>query len=133
MKANIKITKEVDLKIVRIVLPVRYEDEQIPYDFPCRIGDVWKANIEIDTGKIVEWEQGKTGDMKLKVVDEGSYTLIDSDNNDVLSIKEGYVPNQLLPPTNGYGDYVHFIIDENGFITNWYKSPSVEQFYDGEE
>ena len=133
MKANIKITKEVDLRIVRVVLPVRYEDEQIPYDFPLRTGDTWKADIEIDTGKIIGWEKGKTGDMSLKVVDEGSYILIDSNDNEVLSITEGYVPNKLLPPTNGYGDYVKFIIDENGFITNWYKNPSVEQFYDDEE
>ena len=41
-----------------------------------------------------------------------------------------YVPNKLLPPDDGYGDYIHLTIDENGKITNWYDEPSVEEFFD---
>lgn len=132
MKAKIKIEKEIDIKNVLIELPVRYDDEDIPYDFPLRVGDDWKAVIEIDTGRIVGWPKGETGNMHIKVCDEGNYYLIDDTGATIASIEEDYVPNKLLPPVDGYGDYVHFIINEDGIITNWYKNPKISQFFNKE-
>lgn len=130
MKHTIKIEKEVYIKFINVYLPVRYEEEDIPNDFPLRIGDMWNATIEIETGKIIDWPQGQTGDMHMKVVDEGFYELLDEDDNVVVSRKGDYVPNKLLPPYDGFGDYVHFKINEQGIITNWYKKPSLLDFED---
>lgn len=126
---EIPIMKEVELKLVRVQLPVRYDDEDIPYDFPLRSGDMWNADIEINTGKIIDWPEGKTGDMHMKVCDEGTYQLIDDSGDVVLWIEQDYVPNKLIPPLDGYGDYIHFIIDGGGIITNWYKEPNVDDFF----
>ena len=126
MKVKILVPKDVDIKFVRVEVAVRYDDEQIPYDFPLRNGDMWKATIDIDDGRILDWQDGKSGRLYLKVVDEGSYYLIDDEGNEVLSIEEYYVPNKLLP--GKYGDYIDLNIDEKGFITNWYKNPSIFDF-----
>lgn len=133
MNAKIKVEKEVEIKYVKVFLPVRYEEEDIPNDFPLRDGDVWRAFIDIDTGEIQSWPNGKSGEMHMKVCDEGSYYLCDILGNDILSIERNYVPNRLIPPTDGYGDYIYFDIDSNGVIKNWYKNPSIEQFLNYED
>lgn len=53
MKTTVKIPTEIDIRYVRVHLPVRYEDEDMPYDFPFRNGDWWTAVIDIDSGKIL--------------------------------------------------------------------------------
>lgn len=126
MKALIPVTKEVDIKMVKVDVAVRYDEEDIPNDFPLRNGDMWSAIIEIDTGKILDWPQGKTGEMYMKVCDQGSYFLLDEGGNTVLSIEDDYVPNGLIP--GEYGDYIDLKIDENGVITNWKKHPSIADF-----
>lgn len=138
MKVVIKSSLEVEVKYVKVELPIRYE-EDIPKNFPLREEvpidkngyDWWKGTIEINTGKILEWPLGQVGEFYLKVVDEGSYYLLDENQKIVASIEQNYVPNQLLPPNDGYGDYVNFKIDENGIVTNWYKMPVVSEFSNG--
>ncbi len=127
MKATVMVQKEIDIKYLYISVPVRYDDEDIPYDFPLRNGDNWSATVEVDTGKITEWPKGKTGSMFMKVVDGGTYILRDESKNEVARIDEDYVPNSLIP--GEYGDYIHLEIDENGVITNWLKNPSVDDFF----
>lgn len=135
MKLSVKTTQEVPVKYVRVVVPVRYDDEDIPYDFPLREKDEssrygydrWACTIELNTGKILEWTKGKTGDMFMKVCDEGTYKLLDERMNEVASI-EDYVPNGLIPPHDGYGDYIHLVINEDGIITNWYKRLDLRAF-----
>jgi hypothetical protein len=129
MKTTVKIEQEIDIKYVKVHLPVRYNDEDMPYDFPLRDGDWWDALIDIDLGKIIDWPQGKTGSFYMKVCDEGSYYLLDANHKDIAKIEVDYVPNQLLPPRNEYGDYVNLKIDETGIITNWYSHPSFENFF----
>jgi hypothetical protein len=63
----------------------------------------------------------------MKVCDEGVYILLDADRKEITR-RTGYVPNRLLP--GDYGDYLSVDIDENGKITNWLKSPSLEEFED---
>ena len=53
----------------------------------------------------------------VKVVDQGTYTLLDSAKKILIEDKNSYVPNKLLPPTDGFGDYLEFEI-EAGFIKN---------------
>ena len=132
MKFHRKIVQAIDVKYLGIRLPVRYGDEDIPYDAPMRNGDVWYATIDIDAGKIVNWPQGKTLDMHMKVCDEGTYDLLNDQHNLVASIHD-YVPHSLVPGEPGeYGDYVYLNIDATGKITNWYTMPNLSDFEEKE-
>ena len=130
MKFEKQVIQEINVKFIDIVAPVRYGEEDIPNDFPGRVGDTWMARVEIETGKIVDWTNGVAADFSMKVVDEGSYHLIDENNNSVASIEEDYVPNGVIP--GEYGDYIEMEINEQGVITNWPKSPDLSAF-NGEE
>jgi len=126
MKAIMLKPVEVEVSHVRVVLPVRYEDEDIPYDFPNRTGDKWEATIEIDSGKVIDWK-GDSADyaMEMKVADEGCYYLLSPDGSLISSKVADYVPNNLIP--GSYGDYVELKIS-NGVITNWIKHPKLCDF-----
>jgi len=125
MKATIYVPTEVEIKTVRVEIPID-DEEDIPKDFPMRIGNLWIATIDIDHGQIMGWTQGKTGSFCIKVVDGGSYFLEDEKGKTILSIEDGYVPNALLP--GEYGDYLELEIDETGMITNWLEDANITDF-----
>jgi len=127
MKAKVMIEQEIDFRYVGINVPVRYEEEDIPNDFPMRVGDMWYALVDIDTAQIHDWPIGKSGNMFMKVTDCGSYTLFDEKQNIVGEIFDDYCPNALIP--GEYGDYINLKIDENGIITNWLSNPDVSEFF----
>ena len=127
MKATITIQKEIEIKWITISIPVRYGEEDIPNDFPLRTGNRWEATVNIDTGQIEGWPQGKTGDMHMKVCDGGTFILLDGLGRTLASIREECVPNRVVP--GEYGDYVNLKINEQGIITNWPKRPNVQQFF----
>lgn len=132
MKATITIEKKVDVKTVLVKAHVRYwEDATINGIIdtkgvltPCRHGDLWCPEIDIDTGVITNWTKGVTADIHFKVCDSGSYYVKDSEGNVVLSREDEYVPNSLIP--GEYGDYIIMTIDENGKIAEW--EPSLDDF-----
>ncbi|MCK5609097.1 hypothetical protein KAR91_44895 [Candidatus Pacearchaeota archaeon] len=126
MKIEIPATKEVDIKYITIEIAVRYEEEDIPNDAPMRHGDMWKASVDIDTGKIDKWPQGQTLDLYMKVCDEGMYRLFDTDWNELACV-DGYVPHGIVP--GSYGDYVELKINEFGVITNWPTKPVFDDFW----
>jgi hypothetical protein len=80
-----------------------------------------KILINIETRSIEGWN-GPCRPCNLfeKLVDTGIYTLYGAKGN-ILSRMQRYVPNKILPPENGYGDYLELDIDEDGIITNWYE------------
>lgn len=125
MRVYRTIIEEVDIQSIEVILPVRYGDEDIPYDAPMRRGDMWQASIDIDTGVIYHWPQGKTLDMFMKVVDGGSYILRDG-NDTIIAERNDYVPHGIIP--GEYGDYVDFKIDATGRITNWPKNIDLSAF-----
>ena len=125
MKFTRKVEVTTEVTHIHVNAAVRYDDEDMAYDFPFRDGDRWKAKVDIATGIIEEWPQGHFGNFYMKVCDEGIYTLLDAEGNEVTK-KEGYVPNDLLP--GEYGDYLSMEIDETGKITNWPKNPSLSDF-----
>ncbi len=131
MKTTVRVKKEIEIKTIKVDIAVRYEDEEIPYDFPLRRGDRWCAEIDIDSGVIKDWPQGKSGVLAMKVRDEGTYTLFDADGQQVAELADEYVPNRLIP--GEYGDYIELSIDETGKITNWPKKPNVEAFFPCDE
>lgn len=126
MKVKILKEVEVEIKTLHVEAGVRYwedatvngvEDEQGTL-IPCRDNEDWSPIIDIETGKILNWEQGKIADIHYKICDDGRYSIKDADYNTILST-EGYVPKTLSIESNGYGDYITLKVDENGQINNW--------------
>lgn len=132
MKATVTIEKEVDVKTVLVKAHVRYwegatingvNDEEGNLT-PCREGELWCPEIDIDSGIIINWTKGVKAEINFKVCDGGSYYVKDVEGKVVLSIENDYVPNSLIP--GSYGDYIEMGIDENGKIANW--KPSLDDF-----
>lgn len=127
MKVTIPRLTTVDIKKLKVEAHARYwEDFEVNgvsdddgKDVPCRVGDMWCPIIDFDSGKVMNWEQGKTADVHIKVCDRGSYYLLDENDEVILSIEENYVPKIMCPKDSGYGDYIIMDIDENGMIKDW--------------
>lgn len=127
MKITINRHNEVDVKKLRVRAGVRYwedalingsDDTQDGDNIPCKDGDYWCPVIDIDTGKILNWEIGKYADLHYKVCDDGEYTLSTEDDEYVFQI-DGYVPLFMSPRENGYGDYIYMTINSDGYIQDW--------------
>ena len=117
-----------NIKYLFVEAEVRYwEDSQIngEYDtkegdnIPCKENLFWKPIIELKSGKIINWEKGKTANIHYKVVDQGIYFLLNEEKQKIYKYKDYYVPDILCPEENGYGDYIIFTVDKEGFIKNW--------------
>lgn len=130
MKATITVKKEVDIIKMSVSANVRYwEDSMIGgndapvggKDFPCKIGDYWCPKIDIETGKIDNWNAGISASIHFKVCDQCSIALFDKDDNSVFSVDDEYVPKILCPKENGYGDYIIMDVNSFGLIENWKK------------
>lgn len=133
-KICIKQERDVEIKSILLDLPIRYKDEVIPFDFPCRVPgpgvdhdnyDRLQLLVDISTGEILAPKYPK--DFKyfnsIKVCDEGIYILYDEQNKEVAR-HECYVP-RCVP--NDYGDYVNLDI-EDGFIKNWGSPDNFVEF-----
>lgn len=128
MKITIKKPVEIDIAFVRCDLPVRYEEEDMPNNYPLRSGDVWNIVINADTGQILDWPKGTTPrGLFMKVCDEGCYYLVDRLGNTIWSREQNYVPS-FIP--GEYGDYIKFEIDSDGVIANWKDRFTAERLQD---
>ena len=127
MIAKIMVEKEVDITHVEVTIPIIYGEEDIPNDFPSRNSDIWNVTINIDNGRILNWDGTTKLKFEMKVCDIGTYVLVDTDGKTVASIYNDYVPNNLIP--GEYGDYIDLEIDEKGYITNWPKEPNFCDFF----
>ena len=124
-----------NIYLLKVLAKVRSWEDAIINDVPdtsgdltpCRIGDAWAPEIEVDTGVIMNWEAGKTADIYFKVCDGGVYKLIDTNGNVVVE-KEGYVPSLLSIGDKGYGDYIILNVDSDGKIQNW--KPDLSSFHE---
>lgn len=125
---TVTVTKsvKVPVKYLRAECGVRYwEDATVNGEadedgsrVPCRIGDVWAPTIDLETGMIEDWPAGVTVETHFKVCDDGRYTLLDADRNEVM-LRDSYVPDIMSPGGQGYGDYVIMSIGPDGKIANW--------------
>jgi len=139
MKTVIKIEKEVDLKTMHVSAGVRYWEDAVingiemgeSWDgegVPCKEGDLWKPIIEIETGKILNWEPGKTADIHFKVCDQCSWFFLDSEGEKYGEQTNEYVHPVLCPEKSGYGDYIIMRVDAEGMIRGWKADRVTEQF-----
>jgi hypothetical protein len=128
MVVKIKAKKEIEFnaKTLKVSAGVRYwEDAEIDGVedtkgtlTPCRVDDYWCPEIDIDTGVITNWQQGKTADIHFKICDDGKYEVVDDAGVVQLSIN-GYVPGTMSPKDSGDGDYIIMDVDANGKIDKW--------------
>jgi len=132
MKATLLVRKEVDVKRLTIDVPVNYEEEDIPNNFPFRRDDRWVVSIDLDEHRIDNWprEYGPTS-IFMKVGCQGVYDLFNEDGEALVRKENDYVPNELL--TGEYMDYINFKIDENGVITNSKDKPNFSDFREFDE
>jgi hypothetical protein len=130
MKFTVTKKCEIDVQVVRISVPVRYEEEDIPNDFPLRNLDIWQGTVNIETGQILEWPKGQSGNLQMKVTDSGVYVLLDSER-EVIEELCCYVPHGLVP--GEYGDYINLEINEDGVITNWPSDPRIDEFFPSDD
>jgi len=138
MKIKVKVTKEVDVKYLKVSANVRYpedasvdgvEDENGEL-MPLMDDETWCPVIDLETGIIIDWPKGTTADVHYKVCDDGEYHLLDADKNSVIKI-DGYVPGMLAPKGGGYGDYIILEIDGEGKIDCF--KPDLSEFENVEE
>lgn len=131
MKLNIVKQVTIDVKTLVVKAEPRYwedalvngirEDDNDP-KIPCKKGDIWELNINIDTGQINNWIEGVTADVNYKVCDCCSWYLLDENSNIVYSNIDDYVPDFLMIDDYPDGDYIALNINEKGFIKDWDKS-----------
>jgi hypothetical protein len=134
MKVEIKVKKEFNLAYLSVYADVRYwEDSTVNGNedtdgelIPCRFDDTWMPVIEIETGRIINWDKGTTANIHYKVCDGFSYSIEDDNEEIVIEESDIYVPCIMYPKANGCGDYIIMNIDENGFIENWNKKLILE-------
>jgi len=144
LKTTINIEKgvkeEIDVRTVRIDVPIDCEKD-FPSDLPLRRmvnktygggyyvdEERWIADVDVETGIIKDWVPGCEGEIDVKLVDRGSYYLLDAENKVLVALEDDYVPNRLIPPNDGYGDYMLLIIEPDGRISNWYEKPDFTDF-----
>lgn len=126
MKVVITVKKEIDVKFLRVEIPIRFE-EDMPADFPGRTADnCWEALIDLDTHRIVGWPDGQHETLYIKVCDSGGYTLYGPEHNKITEADGIYVP-AVLP--NEYADYLNLEIAADGTIVNWPRNPDLSEFF----
>ena len=141
------------VKYIKLVLPVRYEDEDMPYDFPFRDGNVLTITYDYVTGEILNFPKYNINELThwnltlkyrvnkenleqdeifvlndMKVTDEGCYYLLDCNLNVLYSLEQEYVPDS-YSVDGEFGDYINLHIDfKNKKILNLKKNPTFEEF-----
>ena len=122
-----KTANEVPVKYLRAECGVRYfedgelngiQDDDDNPAMPFAKPGLWSPLIDMETGRIVDWPEGKTASIHYKVCDAGRYALLDAEKKEVVAI-DGYVPAIMSPKDNGYGDYVIMDIGADGTIDKW--------------
>lgn len=123
---EIKKVKDNSPRYIDILLPdseyIKYKLEDFPInDFLSKDDkDTIKLTIDLKKKKLLGWKNGQDKfTFVVKAIDEGTY-IVRNSNGDVLYRRDGYVPNKVVPPQDGYGDYIDFTINEDGSLSGWY-------------
>lgn len=138
LEIEVRRTEKVAVKYLQVEAGVRYWEDAtvdgVADDdgslIPCRSGGLWSPLIDLETGTIKDWPEGKTASVHYKVCDSGRYILLNADGIEVSAI-DGYVPKIMCPGDNGYGDYIIMSIDGGGKIAKW--RPDLSAFSGDEE
>ena len=132
---KIKIIKEVEVEacLIDVDAHVRYP-EDISFEHkngfwyecnadnpecPCIEDHQWRPIININTGKIINWDAPIKCHVFAKVCDEFKCKIKGLNGEDIITY-EGYVPSFMAIEDSGYGDYIDMIVEEDGTIKDWY-------------
>ena len=88
-----------------------------------------ELTVDLKERRVLEWDEEK-GYIHMwgKVVDSGTYTLLDANKKPLWQIK-GYVPNALIPPYDrGFGDYLELTINPDGSLPDWKEELDFSDF-----
>lgn len=106
------------------------EESGLPANWPDREKCIETEGVtlvvELATGRIIGWVGQDAMKLAGKICDRGIYLLHDATGEVVAEIRDGYVPNGVIP--GEYGDYISLEIDATGRITNWPKNPDLSAF-----
>lgn len=116
------------IRYIRISFPYReelcsytfaFEDVEDEEQAPLVSLGYWQGTIDLQAHKLLEWKPD-FGEcyLQAKVRDEGIYTLLNAEKRPICTLK-GYVPNGVVPPSDGAGDYIHFGINTDGSVEEW--------------
>ncbi len=95
--------------------------DEIDPDYEVRL------EIDVENGKLLNHDLGHKIKLYNKAVDEGTYTLLDTETGETKTIQD-YVISGLDTYGNGYGDYVILDVDKNGFIKGWDSDKILSNF-----
>ena len=112
----IPIPRFIEIHAIRCVLPVMYDTEDIPNDFPGREGDILTITIDLDGdtfGHVRDWPHPLTADLHMRVTDKGQYYLLDADDRVIAQRVDDYVPSCVCVSYNKYFD---LCVDPNGKV-----------------
>ena len=130
MKLEILTPTVADIKYLKVIINAPYfEDfdvngneaeswDDIPSCMKGSDNDMEFA-IDIETGKILGWDKGTTFVAHAKIRDSGTYFLADEEYNRMIPSLNHYVPSMLDTKGDGYGDYMQFLVNEQGYIVDF--------------
>ena len=126
MEIELTVTKKFEVKYLQAEVGARYWEDATVNGvedtngtlIPCRDGEYWKPLIELETGKIINWDAGTTAKVHYKSCDDNLFIALDADKKEVKKINS-YVINMMCPFAEGFGDYVIMNINEDGIIENF--------------
>lgn len=133
MKIKVMKEVEIDAQKIKIEFCPRYmgeEDCVFTKDTPMLFGEKFSITYDIESGVVDGWPKDNPIDIYEKVVDGGSYYLLDSEGNDIASIIENYVPDCV---NNELGDYLIISINSDGVYENIRPAQKVSCFFDRDE
>ncbi len=95
---------------------------------PFTKGNTADITINVKERKVVDWDT-KYSYWKVfaKPKDEGVYDFLDKDFK-LICRQDGYVPNEFVPPKEGFGDYIEISVDTDGNVDGWYEPTDVNKF-----
>lgn len=84
--------------------------------------------VDVKNRKVMDWDM-RYGNWSVhaKPVDEGEYDFLNKDFK-LICRQKGYVPNEFIPPQDGYGDYIAINVDTEGCLTNWFSASDFRNF-----
>ena len=85
--------------------------------------------IDLKKHIVLEWKpEFGSCDINAKVCDNGTYKLLDKEKKPFYQLLHHYVPNGVVPPSDGGGDYVEFSINADGGACGWNDGYSYDDF-----
>jgi hypothetical protein len=116
MKILIKRPTIINAARIHCHLPVTshfLDDQPELREFPGFSNNTIVFTLDLETARVVDWPAGLECDLNLKVVDQGTYTLLASDGSVLATLEEEYVP-PCIPQQ--WGDYVILSVKGDGSV-----------------